>query len=545
MSSRLARLMAAGFAALLALVGSVAAATPASAAGGAGYYDGNVAYSTITNCQSIIYPPSYTEYGSGAFVGAYADPETPAPVQNQGFYIRIAVYGLGNACSGQRFVPGFALPANVSFKTDEPILCYTDSGQATGPADCPQWGNVSPGLFGGGTYGYVSSDTANASTWPIPQGRSWEFRFPVRSTTTQSGSTLQGIVRMFDGNSNPTLYPTAPLYVFGGASSIAVLHDAPSTTAATQNPDGSANAFGVLSRGTVYTANTAGTLLLERGTSSNSMAQVAAIPVPAGPGWDVWTDWNDPGVAGLASGNTYYWRLGFDPGSLGGGDAVWGATQSFSYPLMAAPGVTGPGPQGPQVPPPAAPPAAGGGAVTPIVPKVCNGATVTVDLAAGQAPTAGDDVILGTEASDRISAGKGNDTICGSGGNDVIEGGAGNDWIDGGAGTDTLSYASATKKVSVSLAKASAQKTGGAGTDRVRGFENLSGGKGGDSLTGTSKANTIRGGAGNDMIRGGSGDDKLYGEAGNDTLIGGKGKDRGDGGKGKDRGSSIEVKKSL
>ena len=68
----------------------------------------------------------------------------------------------------------------------------------------------------------------------------------------------------------------------------------------------------------------------------------------------------------------------------------------------------------------------------------CRNKPITVDLATGDMPTSGDDVILGTSGDDAINALAGNDTICGLGGNDVINGGDGNDFISGGAVNDTL-----------------------------------------------------------------------------------------------------------
>lgn len=57
----------------------------------------------------------------------------------------------------------------------------------------------------------------------------------------------------------------------------------------------------------------------------------------------------------------------------------------------------------------------------------CNGLVVTVDIGAGEEPTDGDDVILGTKGADVINALEGNDTICGLGGEDLVAGGGGMD----------------------------------------------------------------------------------------------------------------------
>lgn len=68
----------------------------------------------------------------------------------------------------------------------------------------------------------------------------------------------------------------------------------------------------------------------------------------------------------------------------------------------------------------------------------CSGRAATVILSAGQQPTAGNDVILGTAANDTINAGAGNDVVCGGGGDDTLLGGAGNDLLLGEAGNDKL-----------------------------------------------------------------------------------------------------------
>ncbi|HEV8679979.1 MAG TPA: M10 family metallopeptidase C-terminal domain-containing protein [Stellaceae bacterium] len=112
------------------------------------------------------------------------------------------------------------------------------------------------------------------------------------------------------------------------------------------------------------------------------------------------------------------------------------------------------------------------------------------------------DVVTGTSGANVIRTGNGNDTV---------DGFFGADTLDGGAGTDTLSYA-LDLGVTVSLAIAGAQATGGAGTDTVLNFENLTGSFFNDTLTGD---------AGNNVINGGGGADTLYGNDGNDTLIAG------------------------
>ncbi|MFA7275357.1 MAG: calcium-binding protein [Pseudobdellovibrionaceae bacterium] len=145
-------------------------------------------------------------------------------------------------------------------------------------------------------------------------------------------------------------------------------------------------------------------------------------------------------------------------------------------------------------------------------------AAVTVNLTTTTAQNtvnAGSDTITGVE---NILGSAYNDNLTGDANANTIEGGLGNDTLNGGTGTDTLSYAGATAAITLSLATATAQSTGGAGSDTVSNFENLLGSGYNDTLTGDANANTINGGLGNDTIQGGLGNDILSGDAGTDTL---------------------------
>ena len=132
-------------------------------------------------------------------------------------------------------------------------------------------------------------------------------------------------------------------------------------------------------------------------------------------------------------------------------------------------------------------------------PTTCNGLAITVDIGAGDTPTTGDDVILGTAGADTINSLAGNDTICALGGDDNINAGGGDDWIDAGAGDDRV------------LATA--------------GDDMIFGGTGDDE---------ILAGSGNDIVEGEEGDDTLFGQPGNDLIDGGDGVDAINGGGGID-----------
>ncbi|ACB97247.1 proprotein convertase P-domain-containing protein [Beijerinckia indica] len=168
-----------------------------------------------------------------------------------------------------------------------------------------------------------------------------------------------------------------------------------------------------------------------------------------------------------------------------------------------------------------------------------SGVTVSLALTTAQnTGGAGTDTLSGFE---NLTGSAYNDVLTGDSGNNVIDGGLGNDTLDGGAGVDTVTYVSATSGVTVSLALTTAQATGGAGTDTLSGFENLTGSAYSDVLTGDGGDNVIDGGAGNDTLYGGAGNDTLIGGAGNDKLQGGAGDDTLDGGAGTDAASYTQA----
>lgn len=145
-------------------------------------------------------------------------------------------------------------------------------------------------------------------------------------------------------------------------------------------------------------------------------------------------------------------------------------------------------------------------------------AGVTVSLAASGAQNTGGAGIDRLSGVENLIGSDFNDRLTGTNGQNVLDGGLGNDTINGGGGRDQVSYAVATAGVTVSLRAAGAQDTGGAGSDRLSGIEDLTGSGFDDVLTGSGRANSILGGNGNDVIDGGGGNDSLYGGGNVDTL---------------------------
>lgn len=129
----------------------------------------------------------------------------------------------------------------------------------------------------------------------------------------------------------------------------------------------------------------------------------------------------------------------------------------------------------------------------------------------------GSDSVYGQLGNDHLQGGNGNDHLQGNGGNDLLRGGRDNDFLEGGAGLDRL--------------------FGEGGKDRLRGGkgrDTLDGAQGNDFLAGDSDDDLLRGQEGNDRLNGNSGHDKLAGHKGNDTMFGGLGNDALYGGDGRD-----------
>lgn len=174
----------------------------------------------------------------------------------------------------------------------------------------------------------------------------------------------------------------------------------------------------------------------------------------------------------------------------------------------------------------------------------CDGHEVTVNLANGQTPTSGDDVILGTNGDDVIDALGGNDIICAQGGNDTIHAGSGRDRVFGQDGKDTISGGRGADVIDGGTGND--ELHGNNGNDTLRGDrgndnlfgddgkDTLNGGNGNDDLFGDADGDTIVGANGNDNIRGGSGQDDIRGNAGDDVIKAGKGADQLSGGNGND-----------
>jgi V8-like Glu-specific endopeptidase len=137
-----------------------------------------------------------------------------------------------------------------------------------------------------------------------------------------------------------------------------------------------------------------------------------------------------------------------------------------------------------------------------------------VDIVTYASATSGVSVSLALQGQAQNTGGAGTDTLSnfqnltGSAFNDILEGDNNDNILDGAAGTNTVSYVHAGSGVTVSLAKqGQAQATGGAGTDTVSNFQNLTGSAFSDHLTGDGHDNVLTGGLGADVFQVSGGDD--------------------------------------
>ena len=122
----------------------------------------------------------------------------------------------------------------------------------------------------------------------------------------------------------------------------------------------------------------------------------------------------------------------------------------------------------------------------------------------GLVGSAGDDLLAGNDAANRLAGGAGDD---------LLVGGRGADTLEGGEGTDSADYSTSSTRIWVDLGTGSAAG-GAAASDRLSGIEVVIGSTGDDTLRGSGTAETLRGGDGNDLLAGGGGADLIEGGAG-------------------------------
>ncbi|SEB45544.1 hypothetical protein SAMN04489844_0137 [Nocardioides exalbidus] len=304
----------------------------------ANWYDGQVSYSSVLNCFSVIQGSPAYENGVGAYIGYLADPDNatgPKPVVNDKTWIRYRVYGMGNPCSGgSYFRPKFYLPVGWSWDTSRQIACaYDGSGGSAPQANCPGWSNMDA------SHAYWNNGSGSGGNlWGVAQGHYWEFQFPVKvGPNAQSGVVLDAHLDVADGNFNPQmLLRTNNVYVFNGtpgANNVGVMYDQPSSYDQATLPfaPGGPTRYGMLSAFQAVIGGRAGSAKFEISTNPGMTPVLGSesFSFPSGqfPGSaKAMTDWADAGVA-LQPGVTYYWRGSIIPTS---GSAAVGEVQSFT-----------------------------------------------------------------------------------------------------------------------------------------------------------------------------------------------------------------------
>jgi len=163
---------------------------------------------------------------------------------------------------------------------------------------------------------------------------------------------------------------------------------------------------------------------------------------------------------------------------------------------------------------------------------------VTVDLGAGTVTGIGSDTIVDfesvndTESGDTIrDDGASRTFILLAGGDDTVTAAGGNDLVEGGAGNDDLDGGTGEDFLSFLNSPAGINADLGAGTSTGNGTDSVTGF---GNVFGSSYADTIDGDGGDNLIIGREGNDILSGRVGSDVLDGGDGSDFLDGGAGND-----------
>jgi Ca2+-binding RTX toxin-like protein len=146
----------------------------------------------------------------------------------------------------------------------------------------------------------------------------------------------------------------------------------------------------------------------------------------------------------------------------------------------------------------------------------------------------GDDLLEGRGGGDTLDGGDGGDRLLGAAGGDTLDGGPGADALEGGADSDLLSYDERSGGVTVTLGGGADDGVAGEGDDAAGDIERVTGSSGDDTLVGTDGDNDLRGGSGNDRLDGRGGRDAVSGDTGQDTVLGGAGPDDLRGGPGDD-----------
>lgn len=147
---------------------------------------------------------------------------------------------------------------------------------------------------------------------------------------------------------------------------------------------------------------------------------------------------------------------------------------------------------------------------------------VNVNLATGTVSgAAGNDTLSNVE---HVEDTAGNDTLVGSDATNWFRLSGGNDSASGGAGTDVVMYEDATAAVTINLLTGSASGST-IGNDTLSSIEAAHGGGGGDTITLGNTSGYAFGRAGNDTLTGGTGADRLHPGSGADVVNGGDGFD--------------------
>jgi hypothetical protein len=284
--------------------------------------NGSIGYTSHNECIN-----STVEQLTAQYVGYWGMNDASAPAVGDVYYAHIVISTIGNSCAAPFVVPEVLLPPNTNFavSASNPVRCFYgpiagSMTEITGVTN-PNTGYPFCQNPFAGTYGYGLSFGAQ-----LPQGKSFEFWFPLASSTTLSGiadsSYLTGYVHTV---ADVDSWSTSQEGVFvAAAASPDVYYINPTTTNLTSSS--------VRLLASVDNRYTSGIAYFDWGlTTGYASSTPANDSIALSNLYSSFSLYDD--LSGLTPGTTYHWRIRY---VTSGNVTYAGADQTFATPAVGA-----------------------------------------------------------------------------------------------------------------------------------------------------------------------------------------------------------------
>lgn len=195
----------------LALAAGLTVAAAGAAHAAVSRHDGVVLFTSVLNCDGVVWGSPYYEAGAGAVASVIYDDAVP-PRAGDVFYVSVEVTAVGNPypCLDQSMRPDLTLPSGISLAISgaNPIRCVKWDYTVDPYVGTPEIGLCPSSAQAPESGGTVGFGTASGGTWTIPTGIGYEVQVPVVAAA-QGIKTFTFPTRVVDGNSNPILKPVS------------------------------------------------------------------------------------------------------------------------------------------------------------------------------------------------------------------------------------------------------------------------------------------------------------------------------------------------